>query len=428
MIETRLIIWELIILSYVLLYPIIRVLISKRKVQKPMFYDFLFFTTLVGILHIQYLVDTGIEFLDGFTEFQFILLVAMLMYQIRTFPNASIILDSDPIPSEKPNETVLQKIEKSLSGHTIKEEEWELSPTYSFEFRNPYQLYYRVSVDLDKENKKMVFSLLSLPNRFIQILHIIGLYIATKSLQVTDANPQGSEIVFLPVFNIPVDAVFGTLIIITFSILILFLEFQYSKTLAVELPQLYKRILHAVTLEKLRGGEGVEDSDEYQSELEKARDKARHILESRKTDVLNKKREQIKSKVDNIFDKDTPPLDDETLRQIRLVKAVERILQSTPPWKTVSLKEISEKANGSEHDVELIIANLRANGEVDGIYDIWTRSYSGTKQTQWYITELLKDLTNGKSDSNLDNIKIHPDGSAEISVSKSKSQSNTKKQ
>lgn len=426
MVDSQIVTWEIITVVFILVYPVFRYLFARQSVPRNFLRNFSVAAIFSLLLHVQYLVDTGLDFLTSFDQFQFLQIVTLLVYQFYSYPAAYMPWESEPIQSTKPNDEVLQRVQKSLSGNTVRQDEWEedTKEGYSFRYKNAYQLTYQISLEIDEHKEHMFFSIISVPNRFVQIIHLIALYFATKGFD-TSLSFRGMEEIAIPFIGIEVSGITAVLFMLSLSVFLFVVEVQSANSLRLELPLLYKKLLKAMLLDKMKQEanksieDKAEDSPTFKSELEKARDKARNILESRQTDVLNKKREQIKNRVGSIFETDTPPLDDETLAQLRLVKAVERILQSTPPWTTVSLKDIAKKAKGDPTEVELIIANLRKNGEVSGIYDIWTQTYSGAKQTQWYITDLLKDLTN--SESSIENIKVHPDGSAEISVNKKKS-------
>lgn len=185
---------------------------------------------------------------------------------------------------------------------------------------------------------------------------------------------------------------------------------------ALELPLLYRKILKKESLEKVWQQPTTPQPESEASELEKARERAREILNARQSDILFRKRDELKNKVDDIFatEENKIGLDPETLEKVRLYNAVKRILISTPPWSTATLQNIAELAGGNEEEVELIIANLVEKAEVPGIYDIWQQQYSGTPYSQWFANEIYKKIRNNQT--SIRKLTVHPDGSADISL------------
>ncbi len=406
MIEPRIIFWNILLLIYIIIFPLIRNLMAKRNPIAAVFRNFMIAVIGISIVYSGYLV---FGFL-GFGEFQLFTLMILGIYMYYSYPKTTLEGESESIETSGVNKEVLVRLNRAFHGNII-EDNFSLEDQIHV---RRYLIPYTISPVSDKETLRFFIS--SGTSMLFTVIHLLALYAASSALD-TSSNPTGTSVIGVPLLGYPVDAVVSVISLGAISVVYLILEYQIISTFTIELPLLYKKLLKVITLEKLKQT-GGESPEEYQSELEKARDRARQILEKRNSDVLNKKREKIRSKVDGIFDKDTPALDSDTLERFRLMKTVERILQSTPPWAKVSLKQISELAGGKESDVELIIAGLRQSGDVPGIYDIWTKTYSGSKQSQWYITELLHSILEKRVDAEIENIKVFPDGSAEISIKK----------
>ncbi len=379
---------------------------AKRNPIAGVFRNFMIAVIGISIVYSGYLV---FGFL-GFGEFQLFTLMILGIYMYYSYPKTTLEGESESIETSGVNKEVLVRLNRAFHGNII-EDNFSLEDQIHV---RRYLIPYTISPVSD--NETLQFFISSGTSILFTVIHLLALYAASSALD-TSSNPTGANVIAVPLLGYPVDAVVSVISLGAISVVYLILEYQIISTFKIELPLLYKKLLKVITLEKLKQTSG-ESPEEYQSELEKARDRARQILEKRNSDVLNKKREKIRSKVDGIFDKDTPALDSDTLERFRLMKTVERILQSTPPWAKVSLKQISELAGGEESDVELIIAGLRQSGDVPGIYDIWTKTYSGSKQSQWYITELLHSILEKRVDAEIENIKVFPDGSAEISIKK----------
>ncbi len=406
MIEPRIIFWNILLLIYIIIFPLIRNLMAKRNPIAGVFRNFMIAVIGISIVYSGYLV---FGFL-GFGEFQLFTLMILGIYMYYSYPKTTLEGESESIETSGVNKEVLVRLNRAFHGNII-EDNFSLEDQIHV---RRYLIPYTISPVSD--NETLQFFISSGTSILFTVIHLLALYAASSALD-TSSNPTGARVIGVPLLGYPVDAVVSVISLGAISVVYLILEYQIISTFKIELPLLYKKLLKVITLEKLKQTSG-ESPEEYQSELEKARDRARQILEKRNSDVLNKKREKIRSKVDGIFDKDTPALDSDTLERFRLMKTVERILQSTPPWAKVSLKQISELAGGEESDVELIIAGLRQSGDVPGIYDIWTKTYSGSKQSQWYITELLHSILEKRVDAEIENIKVFPDGSAEISIKK----------
>lgn len=406
MIDPRFLFWNILLNLYVLLFPLIRSFLARKKPTRNVLRNFLLSLFAVTLIYLSYLIFS----LLGFSEFLLFVLMVQGIYIYYTYPPISLEWRSDPIETPKVDREVMKRLSRAFHGNIIED---DFSMDESIQLRRYLTPY---SISAIPSNEFLVFIIHSRSSPLFSILHLAALYAASSSLN-TSNNIAGQEIITVPLLGYPVSAIVALISLSTISVLYLMLEYQVGNTYSIELPLLYKKILKNYTLEKIKQGDKPDtESTEYKSELEKARDRARQILEKRNSDVLDKKREQIKSKVDGIFEKDTPALENDTLARFRLMKTVERILQSTPPWVKVSLKDIAELAKGEEEDVELIIAGLRQSGDVPGIYNIWNKTYSGSKQSQWYITELLHSILEKGDDSDIDNIKVYPDGSAEISI------------
>jgi len=411
MIDPRFFFWNILLNLYILLFPLIRSFLARRKPTGNVLRNFLLSFLAVTLIYLSYLTFS----LLGFSEFLLFVLMVQGIYIYYTYPTIPLEWRSDPIETPKVDREVMKRLSRAFHGNIIED---DFSMDESIQLRRYITPY---SISVIPSNGLLVFIINSRSSSLFSILHLLALYAASSSLN-TSNNIAGQEIINVPLLGYAVSSIVALISLSTISVLYLMLEYQVGSTYSIELPLLYKKILKNYTLEKIKQGDkpDIESTGEYQSELEKARDRARQILEKRNSDVLDKKREQIKSRVDGIFEKDTPALENDTLGRFRLMKTVERILQSTPPWVKVSLKDIAELAEGEEKDVELIIAGLRQSGDVPGIYNIWSKTYSGSKQSQWYITELLHSILEKGDESDIDNIKVYPDGSAEISIKRNK--------
>lgn len=179
-------------------------------------------------------------------------------------------------------------------------------------------------------------------------------------------------------------------------------------TFANDFPNFYKKALHKAAIES--------SPKQGKSGGFSVKSKAQDIINRRDTNVLKAKKEEFQNKIESVFgSQEDNNIDPNMIKRVRLMNAVKRVLNSTPPWKTVTLDEIVNEVKGVKEEVELIIAGLRELGEVKGIYDIWAKQYYGDAISNWMQTKTgIASLASSDIKNNIKSLRIQSDGSAEI--------------
>ena len=345
------------------------------------------------------------------TQFQIALIFIIVIYMYLTYQKIPGTWVSEQIDVKNPDAKIIGRIQKAYHGTTL--EENKEKPDLTFTLTNFFQMTYRFEVIHNKNSFSFLIN--SSQSKILSILNLILVYFSSSSLVTTSENQSGLVDILIPFTTFIINIYLGIFILAFLSCFLFLREYRTGSHYAEEIVQLYKKFLRSKVIQQTSTQKVVLN---YKSELEVARERARNVLKARDTDVLNRKRTDVQKKIDGVFQRDPPPLSKEDLENYRLMKSVERILQSTPPWSKVSLKQISEKLQGTEAEIETIIVGLRAQGDVSGLYDIWTQTYSGASHNEWYVTDLLLSIVRDKSDKGVDSITIHPDGSAEIGINK----------
>ncbi len=402
--------WNIAGILFLLLYPIAHTLLGRGKIKSVFFHSlFLLFLILAldsVIIGLKLYSNTVVPGLSD------ILIIIAILYILRLYPVSTLITYSPNLPVEQVNNEVLDAVMKGVRGKKSQVPNlFDEEINGSFTITTPYRLSYEIEVG---EGDNAFFIVSSSISIVVKLVNLLIVYLGTYSLI------NSKTIFVVPATTTTLDIPTTIVFLIFGSLVIMYLEYTSSLTLGKELVLLYRRLLQKQVNRKMNSLEsesvaGELPEEEDPSELEKARERARKILESRKFDVLSKKRQQLKDKVDTIFEKDieTQSFDLETIERIRLVNAVKRATTSTPPWTKVSLSQIAELVDGEEEEVELIITNLRQQGEIPGIYDIWKKMYFGVKDEQWIIHQTLnKSEEHGM---NVNHIMVHPDGKTEVS-------------
>ncbi len=391
----KLFIWEIILLSFIVLLPIIRKILrwNKTTIDKSVIKPMILITFVSAIIQYSYYKD----YLNS-TEFQFIQLISVLIYFNSGYNATLFEWEGIPIEIKEFNLPTIAKISKALNGtdaETIKN-------GIKFSITTPYRLQFDVEGIIDQRRKRGKFFIFSTVTNFriLKVIQFLGLYLIIMGLD------KETETVSFPLFDFDISSIFAVMATISLSILIIMIEIQSGNTFASDLPVYYKKILHQSALDSLYDKK-IGDID--------VKDKAQALLDKRKSNVIAAKKSELRNKLDKVYgEKDNEGIDPETIKRVRLMETVKRILNSTPPWTTVTLKEIIELAKGSEEEVEMVIAGLRELKEVSGIYDIWTKTYIGTSISHWFITKVLTDIDDKKT--KVENLKIFPDGGAEFSL------------
>jgi hypothetical protein len=383
MIDQRLFIWELIALSTIIYFPLIRKVIAWRNatLKSKTVTSIGVMTIVSGLLQYSYYEDYLLD-----SEFQFLQILCVLFYFTGAYNYTILEWKSSSLKISEFNTIILKKISKALTGS-----EPEVGNSIEFAISTPYRIQYFVEGYIDRgKNEGVFFIISSIRNlRIVKAIQFIALYLIMKGIA------EDTEEVTVPLFDFTASSIIVVLTAVSLSILLLSMEIQAGNAFAEDLPILYKKLLTQSALDVSQKGP--------LTETERMKEKAKGILDRRR------------NKVDNVFGgREKEGLDPETVERIRLMESVKRILNSTPPWSTVSLEDIAKLAKGKEGDVEIVIAGLRELKEVSGIYDIWTKKYSGTSISQWLINRLMQDKDNNIT--NLDSLKIFPDGGAEFSL------------
>ncbi|MHA2250218.1 MAG: hypothetical protein ACXAD7_07640 [Candidatus Kariarchaeaceae archaeon] len=396
MVNERLFIWQLFVLAVIIYFPVLRKVMSWNKVKIDVAYlkSASFMTLASIILQFSYYRDN----LDT-TEFQFLQLIFVLIFYATGFNLSIFEWESDSIKIVQFNKPIIKKISKALGGT----EPEPVGTGLKFHISTPYRMQYDVEGYIDKDKKEGIFFIFSSVGnlRLIKVILFLGLYL------IMDGISKNTENVVFPLFDFNVSSVFAVLASVSFSVLLVSYEMQSGNGFVQDLPLLYKKLLQQSALDVL-DSKPKRDHDGVKT-------KAQAILDKRKSNTIAAKKSELKDRVDSIFGQKTNEgIDPDTIKRIRLTETVKRILNSTPPWTSVSLAEISKLADGPEDDVEIVIAGLSDLNEVLGIYDIWTKTYSGASISQWFVTKMMMNID--KNNVKLDNVKIFPDGGAEFSL------------
>ena len=409
-IAISLLIWHFAAISYILFYPQLRnVFVKKQPFYGSNYKITILVFLLITCFHILYLYySTTLNFTHP--QFQIVVIFIIVVYMYIMYQKIPMRWISEQINIKNPDPQIINRIKKAYHGTTLEENEEKSEITFTL--TNFSQVTYRFEIIQNESSFQFLIS--SNQSRIMNILNLLLLYFSSSSLLTNAENQTGFDEIPIPFTEFNVNTYLGIFILAFISCFLFLREYRVGNQYALESPKLYRKLLRSKALQKTT----PKGSVNYTSELEEARERARNILKGRETDVLNRKRSDVQKKIDGIFQKDPPPLSKEDLENYKLIKSVEKILQSTPPWSKVSLKQISEKAQGGENEIETIIAGLRAQGDIAGFYDIWTQTYSGTSHNEWYITELLLSIVHDKSDKIVNSITIHPDGAAEIGIKK----------
>ncbi|MCE7734921.1 MAG: hypothetical protein GPJ54_08600 [Candidatus Heimdallarchaeota archaeon] len=399
MTDERLTLWFSVILGFIILFPLLRQTINPKhsKFTQPIYRSFLFVTVASLLVYYLYIEDT-IEA----PEFQYleILIIFIYFYSGFNYTEYSWISKESKIITF--NTSILKRIGRSFGGSQIEEVDFG----QTFTITTPYRLKYRIDTVVDSEKKTGVFILTSQSSNFqiIKLLNLISFYLMTQA--VTSNN----EDVDFPIFGFNSNSVLAVLFSISVSLVILYIEIETGKNFASSMPTMYTKLLQNEALTKLKGGPTIKGPGDVKG-------RAQAVLDKRNSNVLKAKKEEVEGRLSSVFgEKEVVPLDKKSIERMRLMQIVKRILNSTPPWKEVSLEEISKLAKGKEEEVEIVIAGLRDLKEVKGIYDIWAKTYYGTSTSHWLITKILNELPD--SVTSLENVKIYPDGSGEFAFTK----------
>jgi hypothetical protein len=338
-------------------------------------------------------------------EFQFLEILIIFIYLYSGYNYTEYSWTSRDSKLLTFNTSILKRIGRSFGGSKIE----ELDFGQTFTITTPYRLKYQIDTMVNPEKKTGAFILTSNTSNLqvIKLINLISFYL------MTEAVTSNKENVNFPILGLDTNSVLAVLFSISLTLVILYIETETGKNFTQSLPDMYAKLLQKEALSKLHGGPGVPGI----KRPEDVKGRAQAVLDKRKSNVLKAKKEEVEGKLSSVFgEKDEVPLDKKSIERMRLMQTVKRILNSTPPWKDVSLEEISTLAKGKEEEVEIVIAGLRDLKEVKGIYDIWTKTYYGTSSSHWLITKILNELP--ETVTSLENVKIYPDGSGEFEFTK----------
>lgn len=398
MTDQRLLLWFLVSLGFIILFPLIRTIINPKnyKFTNSIYKSYLFTLISSSLIYFLYFEET-IEA----PEFQYLEILIILIYLYSGFNYTEYSWISKESRVLTFNTSILKRIGRSFGGSKVEEVDFG----QSFTITTPYRLKYKIETVVNKENKTGVFVLNSQSSnlQIIKFLNLISFYL------MSEAFTSNQENVRFPILGFTTSSVLAVLFSISITLVILYIEIETGKNFTQSLPDMYAKLLQNEALGKLQGDRGIKAPD--------VKGKAQAVLDKRKSNVLRAKKEEAEGKLSSVFgEKDAVPLDKKSIERMRLMQTVKRILNSTPPWKEVSLEDISELAKGKGDEVEIVIAGLRDLKEVKGIYDIWSKTYYGTSSSHWLITKILNELP--ESVTSLENVKIYPDGSGEFAFTK----------
>ncbi|MHA2204137.1 MAG: hypothetical protein ACW991_10655 [Candidatus Hodarchaeales archaeon] len=108
------------------------------------------------------------------------------------------------------------------------------------------------------------------------------------------------------------------------------------------------------------------------------------------------KQERIDMILDRADSKLTPQINPEIIRMEALIRETKKILNATPKANSVELTKIVDMLGGSDktskEEIEQLIIGMVNKGEVNGEYDIWTRTYSSGNTRTRFMNRTLESL------------------------------------
>lgn len=401
MIDNRLFIWQILLLSFILIQPLFRKIMSMNTITIGDGYLRPFILSAVLSVVIQVLFFSEII---ASTEFLYLQLIIVLYFISSGFNQSIMSAESDPVKLSSINISILQKISKAFGGGNVEEE----SNTLIFSLSTPYRLKFDASARVIEGEGKFLFTSRNENLRVQKLVMIVSFYL------IATAVVEGTENVKFPFLATDVSAVLASIIGVSIVIILNFTENSAISTFSTEFPIYYKKALQNAALESILPERTGQKS---KSGLSTTKDKAKALIDRRDTNLLKAKRDEIKNKINSVFglEEGDTKLDPQAIERVRLMSAVKRILNSTPPWMTVSLEQITKKVKGKTSEVEIIIAGLRSLNEVKGIYDIWNKEYHGASMSQWLQTQsVVEAISKDDLGENIQSVKIYPDGSSEL--------------
>lgn len=401
MIDNRLFIWQLLTLVFILIQPLFRKIMSMRTITIGDGYlrPFILSAVLSAVIQVLFFSE-----IIASTEFLYLQLIIVLYFISSGFNHSVLSAESEPVKISSINKTILQKISKAFGGGNVEAE----SNMLIFSLSTPYRLKFDATARVIEGEGRFSFTARNENLRVQKLVMIVSFYL------ITTAVVEGTENVKFPFLATDVSAVLASIIGVSIVIILNFAESNAISTFSTEFPIFYKKALQSAALDSILP-EGTKTTGK--SGFSTTKDKAKALIEKRDINVLKAKREEIKNKIQSVFgmEEEDSKLDPKAIERVRLMSAVKRILNSTPPWMTVSLEQITKKVKGKTAEVEIIISGLRSLNEVKGIYDIWNKEYHGASMSQWLQTQsVVEAISKNDLGDNIQSVKIYPDGSSEL--------------
>ena len=393
--DLRLYLWQLLVLATILLYPLIRKIISPKTVMLDAKIRFPWIITLILSMISQILYQFEIF---KSTEFIYIQFIVIIYYLTSGFMYFTASYQSKPQKLRHYNFNLVKKIARAYGGKNFEEENNQIM----FRIITPYRSQFDGIAGIEDNHGIYYFKAKTENLRISKLILLLNYYLI--ALSVTENN----ELVKLPLFDLKVSAILASIISICLILYIGYVEGNSLVTFANDFPEFYKKALHKAAIESTPGQEKSSGSS--------VMSKAQGIIDRRDTNVLKAKKVEFQNKIESVFgSQDDKNIDPKMVKRVRLMNAVKRVINSTPPWKTVKLDEIATMVDGSKEEVELIISGLRDIGEIKGVYDIWTKQYHGDAISNWMqIQTGIDSLSSNGIAKNIQSLRIQSDGSTEL--------------
>lgn len=147
-------------------------------------------------------------------------------------------------------------------------------------------------------------------------------------------------------------------------------------------------------------------------------------LSDKKDSVVSQLELQKRRRVDEVMgilnpkkeEEEIKQMDPDVLRLEALIFNVRTVLQSTPTHRKITLEELTnhftKKVKTTPEELESIVFGLISRKEVDGIYNIWDKVYSGGTPARRFVDKTLEYAENLQGE--LNSIKVKSDGSVEF--------------
>ncbi|MHA2501960.1 MAG: hypothetical protein ACXAE3_03750 [Candidatus Kariarchaeaceae archaeon] len=225
----------------------------------------------------------------------------------------------------------------------------------------------------------------------------------------------------IPFLNFAIDAeltFFGVILLSLFYL-------NYLRAIQTQFQDEFTEIQNAAKVnlvkklakKRIPTGDDDDSDDSGKSTLDIAKEKAASIKDLRLKEEIKRKQEELTSQINSILGKEeleNKYMDNELYQKQKLIKSVQKILNSTPVGKEILIQAIMDKVESEDEElVESIVIGLISNNKVKGRYDIWEKRFLVGDASSRFIEQTLETLS--ISPSAFEYVKITKSGDVEIS-------------